>query len=108
MLGLVTINEKSANYSLPSKLFSIMSSGRPVIAVAPPESEIAKVVNSADCGVIVHPGMPEILADEIQRLSCEPAQLDIMGFNGRNYLTAHYSKKVCLDLYEATLYQALV
>ena len=44
--------------SLPSKVFNVMASARPILAVAPPESELAQIVKRAGCGWIVHRDSP--------------------------------------------------
>ncbi len=102
-LGLVTLNEKSAASSLPSKTFNIMASARPIVAVAPPESELAHLVQEAKCGVVVPPGHPQRLACEIQELRQHPEQRASMGQNGRAMLESHFSRAKCISNFEALL-----
>ena len=48
--------------ALPSKAVQIAGAGRPIIAVADDDSDLADFVKSADCGLVVSPGRPEQLA----------------------------------------------
>jgi glycosyltransferase involved in cell wall biosynthesis len=48
--------------SVPSKIYKMMGSGRPVLAIAPLETQITRLVHAAQCGLCVPPGHPELLA----------------------------------------------
>jgi colanic acid biosynthesis glycosyl transferase WcaI len=99
-LSLVTLNDRSSLTSLPSKVFNIMASARPVLAVAPLESELAQLVKDADCGVIIPTKHPELLAEEIRKLMHQKQRLDIMGLNGRDQLQKKYARKRCIGMFE--------
>jgi colanic acid biosynthesis glycosyl transferase WcaI len=102
-LSLVTLNDGAALSSLPSKIFNVMASARPILAVAPPESEIAHIVREAGCGWIIPPGSPvELAAKIVQSLEQEPALLEL-GQKGRIHLEKYYSRKSCVDAYEKML-----
>lgn len=94
-VNLVTLNEQSKNSSLPSKVINIMASGRPVLAVAPGGSELAMVVKGAECGVVVSPGKPDLLASTVMEMKDHPDQLREMGRNGRRQVEGIFSRQVC-------------
>jgi colanic acid biosynthesis glycosyl transferase WcaI len=48
--------------ALPSKAVQIAGAGRPVVAVADLESDLAAFVRTSGCGVVVPPGRPDELA----------------------------------------------
>jgi colanic acid biosynthesis glycosyl transferase WcaI len=104
--GVVTLNQDSSNTSLPSKVFNVMSSERPVLAVANPESELAELVAGSACGLVVAPGDPQSLAAAILRLQAEPALRQQMGQTGRQRLIKDFSRERCVGLYETTMAQA--
>jgi colanic acid biosynthesis glycosyl transferase WcaI len=104
-VSLVTLNRASSPFSLPSKVFNIMASARPILAVAPPESEVARLVEAVQCGVSVPPDQPNALAKAILELKRDPGYLDCLGRNGRAQLESHFSRRWCVDLYEATFQQ---
>ena len=93
----------TASSSLPSKIFNVMASARPILAVAPPESEIAQIVADAACGQDVAPGSPEELAKVIVEMKARESALIQMGQNGRACLEKNYSRQHCVDAYEKML-----
>jgi colanic acid biosynthesis glycosyl transferase WcaI len=102
-LILVTLNEGAALSSLPSKVFNGMAGARPILTVAPLESELAQIVRKADCGWTVPPGSPGALAETIAQLAMQRAQLVQAGQNGRAYLEKYYARNHCVDAYEKML-----
>jgi colanic acid biosynthesis glycosyl transferase WcaI len=102
-VGLVTLNAGAALSSLPSKVFNMMASARPVLAVAPSESELACIVREAKCGWVVPPASPAELAAVIARASHQESLLIQMGQNARVHLEKHYTRNQCVDRYEKML-----
>ena len=99
-LSLVTLNSNAAFSSLPSKIFNVMASARPILAISPRESEIASIVQKVGCGVNIDPGSPEKLAETIVRLKMCDHLLSQMGQISRLYLETHYSRSFCVDSHE--------
>jgi colanic acid biosynthesis glycosyl transferase WcaI len=104
-VSLVTLSRNSSNTSLPSKTFSIMASGRPVVSVTPEDSEIARLVQETDCGINVSPETPDLLAETILALQRDSARLTEMGQNGRRRLETEFSRQQCVNMYEEMLSQ---
>lgn len=102
-VGLVTLNSGSAASSLPSKIFNVMASGRPVLAVAPIDSEIAHLVEEGRCGIVVPPERPALLAEALIDFNEQPARLADMGRNGRMQLEERFSRGCCVAAYEKML-----
>ena len=102
-VGLVTLNKNSSKSSLPSKIFNIMASGRPILAVAPLESEVCKLAEEGGCGVCVPPGHPDLIANAILELKRNKNQLKDMGTRGRLWLETHFSRNGCVNMYETML-----
>ncbi len=89
---LVSLDQKFASYSVPSKLYNIMASSRPVIAVTDYNSELARIVRVAGCGVNVSSSNPELLAEQITKLATNKDKCDTMGREGRKYAEIHFGK----------------
>lgn len=99
-LGLVTLNAGAALSSLPSKVFNVMASARPVLAVTPPGSELMQIVTESGCGWSVPPGAPTALAEAILQIQAHGAGLVQAGRNGRACLEEKYSRRRCVDAHE--------
>jgi colanic acid biosynthesis glycosyl transferase WcaI len=102
-VGLVTLNCSSASSSLPSKIFNVMASARPILAVAPLDSEIAHLVEDARCGMVIPPEHPARLADVLLGLRGQADVLAEMGQNGRSQLESRFSRGCCVDVFEDML-----
>jgi glycosyltransferase involved in cell wall biosynthesis len=82
---------------MPSKLTSYMMSGRPILAVARRESDLAKVVNGVGCGWVVEPGDSVALAQQLGIVAAmERSELARIGLLGRQYALTHLSTEACL------------
>ena len=78
-LHLVTIKRGLEGVVVPSKLYSILAAGRPVLALAPEGSDAARVVRRLGCGVVVDPDDPAAVASVVQELAHDRQRLAGMG-----------------------------
>lgn len=76
---IVTIRRGLGGVVVPSKLYSILAAGRPVLAVAPEDTDVARIVRAADCGLVADPDKPSEVAAAIRALKSDPARLRAMG-----------------------------
>jgi len=54
-LCVVCIDGPSSQYSLPSKLFTALNCGKPILAIAPNNSELSNIVKKYKCGFVIPP-----------------------------------------------------
>jgi glycosyltransferase involved in cell wall biosynthesis len=74
-----------------------------VIVAADTESESARVIADANCGIVVPPGKPELLAAAIRRAYDGELDLEEMGRRGREYVVAEADKTVAVSRYRDLL-----
>lgn len=91
---LVPLRKGFTQESVPCKVFTIMASGRPMIASVDEGSDTWKLVEQAQCGLCIPPEDPHALAEAIRTLYSDPALRDRMGHNGRKHVTQHYTRQV--------------
>lgn len=92
-VSLVTLKSEFACESIPSKVYWILASGRPLIAAVGRNTEIASLVDQAACGLRVDPESPEALAGAVLQLRKDATQRAIMGQQGRGFVVRHYSRQ---------------
>lgn len=85
---------------IPSKLLTYMASGRAIVASVNAQSEAARRLNDARCGVIVTPEDPRALTDAVARLRELPGDLDEFGRRARAYVEANFSQAAVLGSYD--------
>jgi colanic acid biosynthesis glycosyl transferase WcaI len=88
-----------AGYVVPSRLYGILSVGRPVLVSADADSETLKLVEAAGCGVVVPPGRPELVAGVIRDVVEGRLSLDGMGERGREWVEREADREVAFGRY---------
>ena len=78
----------------------LISCGQPIIAMVALESETARVIREAGCGIVVQPGDGEGICSSILRLKEDASLREVMGRNGRAYLERNMSLEKNVALYE--------
>jgi glycosyltransferase involved in cell wall biosynthesis len=96
-----------AGYVVPSRLYGILAAGRPVIAAAEDESETARLVREAGCGVVIEPGRPELLARTIRAAREGSFELEAMGRRGREYVVREADRSVAMERYRSVVAELL-
>jgi glycosyltransferase involved in cell wall biosynthesis len=88
---LISLAPQMKGLGVPGKLYSILAAGRPVMAVVPMGSEVARVLEEEQCGVNVADGDAEALARAITRLKQEDGLIKRMGQNARSALERRFT-----------------
>jgi len=91
----------AADLVMPSKLTGMLASGRPVLATAYPDTQIAEVLESA--GIIVPPENLDLFADAILHLASNSGLRQNLGNNAREYAVKHLGKEAILSRFEESL-----
>ena len=92
---------------MPSRLYGILSAGRPVIVAADDESETARLVREVGCGVVIPAGRPELLARTIRAAAEGAYDLEEMGRRGREYVEREADRVVAMERYRALVRELL-
>ncbi len=99
-LHLVLLREGLARSSVPSKTFSILAAGRPVLASVDPGSEISRVVETAGAGVSVPPEDPTAFRAALVEMLSDREALVRFGRSGRSYVESWLSPAAVALEYE--------
>jgi len=100
---LVSLKPELEGLLVPSKFYSVLAAGRPVLFVGDPNSEMAQRIDEADCGRAFPPGAHTDLAAAIRQLASHPAQVARMGERSRDLWAARFQRKRALAAWEALL-----
>ena len=99
---IVTVKRGLEGVVVPSKLYSILAAGRPVLVVAPPESDAARIVVESGCGVAADPDDPAAVAAAIRELRAQPERLAAMA-RGARETAAKYARVNELERFVAII-----
>ena len=90
---LLPIKKGAASSSIPSKLPAYMFSAKPIIGCMDAESDTADAINQADCGWVIEPENPQLLADKLKAVAAlDSTQLKEYGERALKYGLEHFSK----------------
>jgi colanic acid biosynthesis glycosyl transferase WcaI len=102
-VSLITYKKGLSEDSLPTKLIASMCCRRPVVAAVDEDSDTAKLIDKAGCGIIVPPEDAEAFAGAVLSLSGDHRLRQKMGKAGRDYVLVHFKREVISERYEELL-----
>ncbi len=105
-LGLVTLRKNLGSLNVPSKVYTLMAAGKPILGSVPENSEIVNLVQTAQCGIVCPPENPQALAEAVLAASQSRDKLLKMGKRGRKYLIKNLSRKQQTGMYYRLLTKA--
>ena len=85
-IHLVPLKAGLGRVSVPSKTYSILAAGRPVLASIDAGTEVPRILAESGGGVCVPPDDADALREALQRLAGDPAGRDAMGAAGRRWV----------------------
>ena len=98
-VGTIPMKHTSTSDTFPSKIYTIMACGKPVVVSADPDSELAWLVQEAACGQVVLPEDPVAYTDAIARAFADRQGLAGAGARGREFVARRYSKEIVGEAY---------
>ena len=86
--------------SVPSKLYSILAAGRPIVASVDPGTEVERTIERARAGIAVPPDDPRAFASALGELIDDSDRADSMGASGRLFVERWASPSAVAESYE--------
>jgi len=106
-VSLVTLKKGVGAASLPSKSFSILASGRPILASVDEGSDTWNLVKRSQAGICVPPEDPGAIARAILELKKDNRLRENFGKKGRDYALQYHSPQAAAVKFEQLLLAAL-
>lgn len=85
--------------SVPSKTYSILAAGRPILAAIDPGTEVPRILAASEAGVVVEPDDAEQFTRALAKLTSDAENLVNMGKKGRKWVEQHVSPAVVARSY---------
>jgi colanic acid biosynthesis glycosyl transferase WcaI len=100
-IHLVPLRAGLASVSVPSKSYSILAAGRPMLAAIDPNTEIPNMLRESRAGIAVEPDNAPAFIEALGELVSNRELLLEMGARGRNWVETHASPASVAAQYEA-------
>lgn len=99
-IHLVPLKRGLGRVSVPSKTYSILAAGRPVLAAIDPGTEVPRMLAASGGGVAVAPDDPTAFHDGLAGLLLDPGAAASMGAAGREWVMGAASPAAVARSYE--------
>ncbi len=106
-VSLVTLEKGFEGMVVPSKIYGILASGRPVIAVVGGESEVTEIIGKGRCGEVVKIGDYKDLSEKIISYYNNHKKCYGEGINGRKYFEENYDRRIATEKYIKVIEETL-
>ncbi len=100
---LVPLDKEKSQMSVPSKLYNFLAAGRPILGLAPADSEVAALIRGNRCGEVVPPDDVPAIGETVLKLKGDPGARREMAANARRYVVDNFARKMIMDRYEDLL-----
>ena len=104
-IHLVPLKRGLGRVSVPSKTYSILAAGRPVLAAIDAGTEVPRMISASGGGVVVPPDDLEAFCAALERLLADPGAAAAMGASGRTWVEQAASPRAVAEAYEGLVRQ---
>ena len=80
---IVTVRRGLEGLLVPSKMYTILMSGRPILAITPEICDVSRLVRNSQCGLVANPDDPESIAQCVLYARDHPEELAEMGVRAK-------------------------
>lgn len=98
-VSIVTIRQGFSGLCLSSKLYTAMAAGKPILMVADPDTDEARILEETDAGIRVSPGRSDEVAEAVRTWMSDPELVRRQGKNARGAFEDRFTKDHSLDAY---------
>ncbi len=95
-LAVIGLLPGMAGVSVPSRLYNVLAAGRPVLAIAEPESELSRVVREERVGWVVPRPAPGEIAEAVLEAAADSRSRAEMGARARRVAECRYSRGLAI------------
>ena len=106
-VSLVTLEKGFEGMVVPSKIYGILASGRPMIAVVGGESEVTEIISKGRCGEVVKIGDYKALSDAVIDYHNNSKKCYQEGMSGRKYFEENYERRIAVKKYIKVIEETL-
>jgi glycosyltransferase involved in cell wall biosynthesis len=99
-IAVVTLRTGFEGVVVPSKLFGYLARGVPTLYIGP-ESDVAHIVRTGDCGAVCAPGDAARVAQVLEAAAADPAMRAHWAANARALYQRQFKRELALEAYVA-------
>jgi len=98
-IHVVPLRAGLGSVSVPSKTYSILAAGRPIVAAIDVDTEVPRIVTASESGIVVPPDDATSFISALSELRDDREKIERMGRNGRQWVETHVSPAAVAESY---------
>jgi len=98
-ISVVTYESTLEGLLMPSKLYTTLASGVPVVGLCLKNSEVGRIIDEAQCGRIVEENNVSEFVDYVNELRKDNAMQKKLGENARRYFENNFTLQIAVNKY---------
>ena len=102
-IHLVSLLPVLEGFIVPSKLYGILASGRPLIFIGDTDGDTGRIIQRAQCGVCVAVGDSQGLTNRLRKIAADPVGREAMGARARQLFCDEFSLERAISRWVAVL-----
>ncbi len=106
-VSMISLENGVQGLSVPSKLYGIMASGRPIVAIVPKNSEVALTVREFNCGLVTPPKDVSALVRALTWLKSNESERMAMGRQAYEAFQENFTVQHCANQYYQLINQMI-
>ena len=99
----ITTKPGAGRTSFPSRIYTFLLAARPVVASVDSDSDLARLLDEADAGIVTEPGDIQALCRALETLYHAHSTRERLAQKGREFLEDHYSSNAVVEQYDELL-----
>ena len=99
-MAVISFVKGMAGASVPSRMYNIMSAGKPILAVSDRESELSQVISEENIGWVVQPESPALIAEVVMEANANRRLLHQMSVKARAAAIEKYARPIIIQQHE--------
>lgn len=107
-IAVVCLEKEYVGLSVPSKTYGIMAVARPILGILKIESEIGRMINESECGVVLPEPTGESVALILLNMAGDRKRLKKMGERGYQEFLRNYTLKIAADRYNRIMEEIFI
>jgi glycosyltransferase involved in cell wall biosynthesis len=107
-VGLIALMPDAQGVAIPCRMYNLLAAGKPIVAAADHDTELATVVSENDVGWVCRPGDPSALANVLRLAAGAPDVVREMGVRARAVAVDRYSKQRAVAAFRDCLQAVLL
>jgi glycosyltransferase involved in cell wall biosynthesis len=101
-MHVVTVKRGLEGVVVPSKLYGTLAAGRPVLGVAPEDSDVVRIIRRSGCGLAANPDDPNAVVEALRGVLHNSEQIKNMGLRARE-IAVSYDRVKQLKIFTKTI-----